>query len=483
MVLAVLVGAALYAAVASGFLGPRAANPCEPLGGATELRTTLSHSNVTAIAEWQLPGPSRYPNAVAAAPDGSVWFGEEAVPGVAHLYPANGTLVEYAWPSAAPVVRGSCPFKTSIWGVALWRGMIWGTDGDGNVLVGLNPSNGSSVVLPLPLNNSFPYTLSVGPDGALWFTALAQRAYIGRVSTSLAVSMYPVLQNTAQVPSEIQFVNSTFAYFSTLDPTQANASGVYSFDPQDVAGGVTPTRVGGNTTLYELTSVSSTQSAVWAAQHATSEVAGYNLGSREWTFYPTSIEGYTNVTLPYFVRASGATVWFNEHYANRIAELEPAPVGTLTEYSEANPPIGNGTQVQNDETIALVPGGLWITATTGNYVGLASASYAPSFRMSVQGSNSVELSLSRNATVQLLVTGSWKTSLNVSASDSERYDAEPRLIGIALNATAVPAGAGEKGLTVRLTLKGALTPGGYTVAVTVSDGLILQTDYIFVAVS
>ena len=34
-------------------------------------------------------------HAVPVAPDGSVWFGEEAVPALAHFFVTNGTLVEF----------------------------------------------------------------------------------------------------------------------------------------------------------------------------------------------------------------------------------------------------------------------------------------------------------------------------------------------------------------------------------------------------
>ena len=457
---------------------------CLPLGGRAELKSTLGHQNITALTEWQLPGFDRYPNAVVEAPDGSVWFGEQSVPGIAHFFPDNGTLIEYAWPPSAPTIQGSCPFKASIWGIALWNGMVWATDGNGNVVVGLNPANRSFVILALPQPGSAPYTLTPGPDGALWFTALSQTPFIGRVSPSLTVSMYPVFNEPDEIPSDIQFVNSSYAYFTALSLKGPTPSGVYSFDPERVSGGVIPTRVGGNVMLTDATSVASSSSGtVWVVQHSTSNLWGFEPATQEWMVYPTSTESYTDTTLPYFVRTSGSVVWFNEHYANRIAELNPYPIGTLTEYSESNPPATNFAQIQNDLTIASAPDGLWFTSMTGNYVGFVNATYQPSFSVSVQGPNSLTLSPGENVTIQLKVDGSWNRGLQLSFSDSESYTSLPSLIGIGSNTTALQPGTGQERLTVELSIAKSMAPGRYTVGVTASDGLILQTAYVFVSVA
>jgi len=479
--LAVLIGGGVYAYVTLVYTGA-GASVCSPLGGKAELKDTLSHQNITAITEWQLSGFDRYPNAVVAAPDGSVWFGEQSVPGIAHFFPENDSLVEYAWPSSVPTIQGSCPFKASIWGIALWKGMVWATDGNGNVIVGLNPENRSFVVLTLPQPDSSPYTLTTGPDGALWFTALTQTPFIGRVSPSRTVSMYPILNDTDEIPTDIEFVNSSYAYFTALNPLEPTPSGLYSFNPEAVAGGITPTEVGENANLTDATSVAvSSSGTVWVVQHRTSNLWGYDPNTGVWTVYPTSTENYTSTTLPYFVGTSGGTIWFNEHYANRIAELNPA-AGTLTEYSESNPPATNYTQIQNDLTIAVVPDGLWFTSMTGNYIGFVNVAYDPSFSVLVKGSESLTLSGGENATVELEVHGSWDKGLRVSFSDSEAYTSTPTLIGIGSNMTSLQPETGTDQLTVRLSPARILQPGRYTVAVTVSDGLVSITAYIFLTI-
>jgi len=171
VVVVVLAGSGVYAyqhsMTSAGASVPTRA--CSPQGIATQVRSTLAPTNITAITEWTLPSPGRFPNAVAVAPDGSVWFGEQALAGVAHFFPMNGSLVEYAWPEASGHAGPAFSFQTSIWGVALWKGMVWATNEEGNSIVGLNPTSDSLTVCTLPVTNSSPYTLVAGPDGALWY--------------------------------------------------------------------------------------------------------------------------------------------------------------------------------------------------------------------------------------------------------------------------------------------------------------------------
>jgi len=82
-------------------------------------------------------------------------------------------------------------------------------------------------------------------------------------------------------------------------------------------------------------------------------VSIYNLTDGDYTLYPTSTIAYTNTVLPYFIRANDTSyVWFNEHYGNKIAVIDPAR-GTLTEYSESDPPVDNASKIGNSLTFAL----------------------------------------------------------------------------------------------------------------------------------
>ncbi|MDV3293177.1 MAG: hypothetical protein LYZ70_02800, partial [Nitrososphaerales archaeon] len=249
--------------------------PCMTLGGTKPVRSSVHSTTFGAVTEYGLPSPSRWSNGIAVDRDGSVWFGEQSVPGVGHLY-RNGTLVEYPWPSAAHPSASSCGFETSIWGVAIWNGMVWGTSGDQNSLVGVNPQNGASKVLNLTGVATFPYTLAVAPDGSLWFTALSSTAILGRVSTNYVVSTYPVSGLGRDLPTQVEFANSTYAYFVALNPLN-NSGSLFSFDPSAVTSVVTPHKLGGNFQLISPTSVSAGAGTVWITQHGAASVASLNL--------------------------------------------------------------------------------------------------------------------------------------------------------------------------------------------------------------
>jgi streptogramin lyase len=429
------------------------------------------------LTEYCLANPSRFSNALAVAPDGSVWFGEEAVPGFGHLL-TNGTVFEYPWGYS----NGQAgEYQTGIWGVTVWNGRVWGTDLDHGALVGLDPQDGKQVVVNTSATVPTPYTLSASPDGSLWFTSLASPPRIGRMSANLSVSVYTLPALGKEAPLQVRFVNSTSGYLVALNPfSSTGAGGLYSFSVNSSSRTLDCTPLAG-LSLFDPDSLALLDGGVFIAQHGPSSVVGYDLSAGTWTVYPTSTVSYLPNTLPYFVEADGSKLWFNEHYGNRIALLDPVK-GTLTEYSEADPPIADADHLQNDLTIAVSSAGLWFTSATGNYVGLVDGSRQPAFSVSVEGSNALALAMGGTQEVKVQVTGSWSGSLQVKVSDSENYTSVPRLISIQPGEPEVPSGSGPATLGVALAAESGLQPGRYTVGVTLSDGLVSQTAYLFVTV-
>jgi len=209
---------------------------------------------------------------------------------------------------------------------------------------------------------------------------------------------------------------------------------------------------------------------------------GYDLANRTWTAYPTSRVPWTNTTLPLLVEASGSKVWFNEHLANKIGLLDPS-TGVLTEYSESNPPATNYTGVQNDLSIAASPAGLWFTSTSENYVGFVDPNQDPGLHVTTLGADSATLTPGANVTFSLKVTGTWSTAMPVSVSDSENYQSIPRLIRIVPSVDSIAQGAkAPVDLKVTVAVGLAVRAGDYTVAVTMTDGYVQQTAYLFITV-
>lgn len=469
---------------------PPQGSQCAPIQGGKLARSHLTSVTFGGVTEYALPGQGRWPNAIATAPDGSVWFAEQEVPGVAHLYPNNGTLVEYAWPGYATPKPPDCLYQASSSGMALWEGRVWAADEFANAIFGVNPADGSSVRINTTSNAAYPYWLAVGPDGNLWFTSDNSPARLGRVYPNMTLSIVNLVGLGADQPIQLTFVNSSLALLATVNEAENSTSKtcictghIYSFDPTTPSMDISPAVVGASYRLVLPTSVSYSDGRIWVAQHGASSIVSYDFATRAWTKYPTSRVPWTSTTLPLVVYSSGTTVWFNEHYANKMATLDRAGA-ILTEMSESDPPASSGAGIQNDESFALASGGLWFTSESGNYVGYLDGNYKPGFQVALSGTNgTVALAPGGSATMSLKVTGSWTSPLNVNTSDSENFASAPNLIRIVPVVTSIPAGSSPYKLDVQISLAQSIAPGVYTVAVTVTDGGVQQSAYIFVDVS
>lgn len=462
---------------------------CLSIPGGSVVRSQTTKSTFGAVTEFNIPGLDRYASALTVAADGSVWFAEEGVPGVAHLYPNNGTLVEYAWKGYhKPIPAEFCGPPVSSSGTALWDGKVWAADQFGSALVGVNPADGSNILLNTT-SKVLPYWLTVGPDGNLWFTSdnYNPPQYLGRVFPNMTVSLIGLSGMGADIPLQVDFVNSTLAFIVGL-----NLSGnktvscfcdghVYSFDPSEVSSTIAPTLVGGDFNIIEPTSLSYSQGRVWVTQHAASAVVSYDFATGAWTTYPTSRVPWTNATLPYFIDANGGLVWFNEHYANKMAVINPG-MGTLTEISASNPPASTYKGIQNDEYIALSGGRLWFSSLTGNYIGFVNESYRPGFQVEFKGSNMLSILPGEVASLQMQVSGAWSAPMNVSVSDSESYSSVPNLIHITPAVSTIPLATSSFSFSVDITAAHSIKAGNYTVAVTVTAGGVQQTAYLFLTI-
>jgi streptogramin lyase len=440
----------------------------EALGAATVSRFSLQKVHFGAVTKFRLPG-NEFPNGVTVASDGSVWFGEQNVPGLARLY-ENGTMIEYAWP-----VNYS-PSTTAIWGVADWNGRIWASDALGGQIIGLDPATSTIIAIKLSNIGGFPYTLTVGPDDALWFTELFG-SKLGRIDPQCRLTEYAVPKNFGGTPTQIEFQNATLGYYSDVGNATSALSEVLSFNvnqfmPQPVAGDFRP---------LAASSLTLTSDGIWVAQHATSNLAYYNFQTHSSSLFPTTPVSYIETTLPYFVAANGSSVWFNEHYANRMGVIDTAR-GLLTEYSLSNPPANKTSQIDNALTFAVGGSRVWFTELTADYVGYIDATYKPGFSIFAS-----QQKLSANAgskiNISLLVKGSSTEPLKISFADSENYTALPFRITMQLNETEIPSLNGTIAIDATIGADSQLAPGTYLLLTTVTDGSLNQAVYLWLQVT
>ena len=144
------------------------------------------------------------------------------------------------------------------------------------------------------------------------------------------------------------FQNATLGYVLSISPN-SDGGEVFSFNPS--ASNITFALVGGGSPARAQssqiatvrngpstpTSVAIGEGGIWLTEHTASDMEFYNEKTMQWQPYPTSTVGYVPITLPYFDVSNGTTVWFNEHFGNKLAEI-CCNRTSLTEYSFSDPP-------------------------------------------------------------------------------------------------------------------------------------------------
>ncbi len=437
-----------------------------------------------AITEYTL-SPNRTPGGIAVnETDGSVWFGEWGLPGVAHLY-QNGTLTEFPWPSSKSTSLGYCGTQTNIWGVVLWNGSVWGSDFFYNRLVGVNPSTGQTQQIELA-NDTSPYTLAVSSNNYLWFTASKLGAQIGKVNpTDHAVTYYNLPTGKAWESVYILFKNSTVGYVLALDAQNYDTTQVLSFNPTLPDPSFTP--IGDNQTLYAPTSLALGEGGLWATEHSASAMAFLNFTTGAWTIFPVSTVPYTPYALTYFDATNGTDVWFNEHYANRMGVIYDN-ASQLTEYNISNPPVYNLTEITdptsgiNMVTMGIAPDGAWFAASSAQTMGFVSGSYLPPFAISLS-THKVQLAPGGSAQISITLSGDTiGRNLSLQFSDNENYSGTPQQLSFTTPAP-IASTVGTNSIAMTIQAASGIQPGTYLAAATVTDGSIYRSVYFTVIVT
>lgn len=235
-----------------------------------------------------------YAQAIAAGPDGALWF-TEPYHGLVAGAPAGsvreaigritttGTITESLLPSNAAKPDqiavgpdGAMWFTLNDFGVGSAAPMI------GRIPIGL----GTVTEYAVPNTATLPHSITTGPDGNLWFTAqgIAKGAgptvnsglnYIGRVNAAGAVTMFP------------------------LPPQTENQKAGF------VLGGITPGPDGN----------------IWFTEPKSGQIARINPSGTVTEFpVPTKTSAPNDITL-----GRDGALWFTELLGNQIGRYQPGP--------------------------------------------------------------------------------------------------------------------------------------------------------------
>jgi streptogramin lyase len=127
-----------------------------------------------------LPAGSR-PTEIVPGPDGNLWFADPAGNAIGRITPA-GVVTRFSLPARKGGASGL---------VVGPDGNLWFTEPGGNTIGRITPA-GVLTAFPLPRPNSLPFGLIAGPDGNLWFLTGFGPATIGRITPDGGIAEFPV---------------------------------------------------------------------------------------------------------------------------------------------------------------------------------------------------------------------------------------------------------------------------------------------------
>ena len=262
------------------------------------------------ITEFPMPTQQGLADDIAPGPDGNVWFPESSRDRIASVTP-TGSITEWNLPS------GSGP-----------EGLVTGPDNNlwivesaANKIGRLNIKTHTLTEFGIPTRPADAQLITVGPDGALWFTEAIIRpgthSAIGRITTDGTIAEFatpPLKRHPSDEPFKIVSGPGGQLWF-----TEELSSEVVSMTvPSGIAGVAAPS----STTVVDRT------------PHQSPPISQYSLpGSTPFTSPTTSGSGLVGVD------AVGAgpdgNIWVGERSKNAIERM--TPTGQITEFPTSGP--------------------------------------------------------------------------------------------------------------------------------------------------
>ena len=291
------------------------------------------------ITEFPLPEGSNAPLAIAAGPDGNLWFTEFSVnPKIGRITTA-GAITEFLTPRPGATPAGI---------VAGPDGNLWFTQADFEFgfeayISRITPAGAITQVGV----GGFPFDIAAGSDGALWFThSNIQTNQIGRISLEGAVTSYGI--PTPPYPWEIAAGPDGSLWFTEI---LGNKIGRLT--------------TGGRITEFALPTPDSHPSGITAGPDGNvwfTESKGNKIGRitpsgaiTEFSI-PTASSGPRGITA-----GPDGALWFVEESGNKVGRITTS--GVVTEFGIPTPasrPLG---------IVAGPDGNIWFTEGYGNKIG------------------------------------------------------------------------------------------------------------------
>lgn len=133
-----------------------------------------------AVSEFPTPTAESRPGALAAGPDGNIWFREYGGEKIGRITP-SGAITEFPIPTANARPEGI---------TAGPEGNVWFTERKADQIARITPS-GEITSFPVPTAESEPEAIAASTEGDLWFTE-TKGDKVGRITPTGEITEFPV---------------------------------------------------------------------------------------------------------------------------------------------------------------------------------------------------------------------------------------------------------------------------------------------------
>ncbi len=309
-----------------------------------------------------LPAGYGQPIFVAVDHSGKVWFTMPATNSIGVYDPVSTTVTQWAVPTAS----------AGPWGIVIdSKGTIWFTEHYGNQIGSFNPNSQTFHEVATPSPNSQPYGITVDASDNIWFTENNDSvALIGKYTNQGVLNEYKIRNGptggTGLTPHMITIDPNGNIWWSEGWVSAIGILNVAAAQP-GTNNGVTEyqyTPSCGSCGSHASGISAGKQGLIWLDDSLQNTFGSFPIGGGSFSFYnsPTS-GGHPHDGLNV---DSQNRVWFDEEFANKLAEAipsdPPTPTPTSTSTSTPTPPLGSGL---GTDSFQRANQSLWGTASDG----------------------------------------------------------------------------------------------------------------------
>jgi streptogramin lyase len=271
-----------------------------------------------AISEFATPSPASFPLGIAAGPDGNLWFTEFLANKIGRINPTTHAITEFTLPagSTSPVDITTGP-----------NGNLWVTaSGNPGAIDQINPVTLTFTRIPAPTANVQPFGIATGPDGNVWFTERdsgsgtpGADSRIGKLDFATDSASDLPTGTASAAPNGI-----TAGPDGSIWITEAAADKVVLLDPATAAMTSMATPTGDPTVIAP-----GPDGNMWFTEGANpGAIAFINPVTRDIKQFPTGAGASEPVGL---ATGSDGNLWFAESSASKIGEIgSGAPAASVS---------------------------------------------------------------------------------------------------------------------------------------------------------